>query len=86
MAFTQFAFERFRSGPAAVGKVHGCGPLYNGRLTNTGPQVYIELVQCVFERLIRRTAVRDTHGRNAVRSFTFRDIYEGAKDSSRIYV
>lgn len=86
MALSQFAFERFRGSFAAFGAVYGRGAVHDGWIANTGPQVYPEFMQCLFERVVRGTEARNKDGWHAVRGVTFRNIHEGAEDISGVYV
>lgn len=86
MALAQLAPERLRGGFAALGAVHGCGAVYDGRVADPGAQVHPELVQRVPVQPVRGPALGDAHGRHAVCGAAFGDIYEGAEDSCRVYV
>lgn len=86
MALAQFAFKRFCCGFVTLGTVYGCRALHDGWVADSRSQVHLELMQRLFEQPLRWPAICYANGRHAVRGTPFRNIYEGVKDTRRIYV
>lgn len=86
MALAQFASKRLRRVAASVREVYRRGSVHDGRIPDPCAQVHPELLQRVSVQFVRRPALRNENGGDAVRGAPIGDFHESSEDSRRVYV